>query len=250
MMIFIVAPIVLGVAYVVLSSAKPDLLADLENQIYSLTGLGSNTEAKELASEFDTAFAEAFDYTSYEEGLGKWDAWNPSDSGAGVSVGIIQFNQRVGSLPRLLQTMNRYDTGKFNEIFGLYARNALNPSWVKSADFNQDELKRRTILALNYFKKAQIEVAYQEYFVEIAMKSKGYARSDQQLAYVIYFYNLAVLWGSKSLSLFNGVDTVEGLKNKAIELRSQYTKRFSRIYQRMENDGYFSEKYGEFKDEE
>lgn len=65
----------------------------------------------------------------------KFLAFNPNDHGAGISVGLLQFNQKKGSLPELLQDWHRKDPGKFDHIFGSYAANLLKPEWVRSADF-------------------------------------------------------------------------------------------------------------------
>src|SRR5258706_499414 len=63
------------------------------------------------------------DYTARNEGGGNYSAWNPNDNGAGVSFGLIQFNQKRGSLPTLMQRMHDKDPAKFDQIFGPHAQN-------------------------------------------------------------------------------------------------------------------------------
>jgi len=65
----------------------------------------------------------------------KFVAFNPNDHGAGISIGLLQWNQKKGRLPELLQDWHQKDPGKFDRIFGSYAANLLKPDWVRSADF-------------------------------------------------------------------------------------------------------------------
>lgn len=64
---------------------------------------------------------ELIDYVARTESGGRYDAWNPDDNGAGVSFGLIQFNQRKGSLPELLRRMHEADPDAFHNIFDIHA---------------------------------------------------------------------------------------------------------------------------------
>ncbi|MEW5849999.1 MAG: LysM peptidoglycan-binding domain-containing protein [Myxococcota bacterium] len=83
------------------------------------------------------------DQVARVEGRGRYDAWNASDNGRGVSFGIIQFNQKTGHLPALLREMNAQHPGKFRAYFGPHADNLLDERWVRTANLNTPELKQR-----------------------------------------------------------------------------------------------------------
>jgi hypothetical protein len=62
-------------------------------------------------------------------------AFNPNDHGAGISIGLLQWNQKKGSLPELLKDWHEKDPAKFNRMFGGYAAGLLKADFVRSADF-------------------------------------------------------------------------------------------------------------------
>jgi hypothetical protein len=63
-------------------------------------------------------------------------AFNPNDHGAGISIGLLQWNQKKGSLPELLADWHKKDPAKFDHLFGAYSANLLKANWVREADFN------------------------------------------------------------------------------------------------------------------
>lgn len=87
------------------------------------------------------------DYTARTEGGGRYDAWNPNDAGHGVSFGLIQFNQKRGSLPSLFKGMHEANPEKFNGVFGPHAQNLLSESYVRSANLNDPDIKSRMLEA-------------------------------------------------------------------------------------------------------
>lgn len=66
----------------------------------------------------------------------KFLAYNPNDHGAGISIGLLQWNQKKGSLPELLADWHKKDPAKFDHIFGGYSASLLKTNWVRTADFN------------------------------------------------------------------------------------------------------------------
>jgi len=64
-----------------------------------------------------------------------------------LAFGIIQFNQRVGTLPELFQNCHSQNPQLFKEIFSTkYYLDLLDKSWVRSANFKKDsDLLNRTI---------------------------------------------------------------------------------------------------------
>jgi hypothetical protein len=73
--------------------------------------------------------------THNEVSAQKFLAFNPNDHGAGISIGLLQWNQKKGRLPELLKDWHQKDPGKFDHIFGGYSTKLLNADWVRSADF-------------------------------------------------------------------------------------------------------------------
>ena|GEM_PF-2138186 len=65
----------------------------------------------------------------------KFVAFNPDDGGHGISVGLLQWNQKRGRLPELLKDWHHKDPDKFDRIFGNYSANLLKADYVRDADF-------------------------------------------------------------------------------------------------------------------
>ena len=83
------------------------------------------------------------DRTARFESGRRYDAWNADDNGHGVSFGLVQFNQQVGTLPTLLQRMHARDPERFNRIMGPHAQHLQNASWVRGANLNAPDVHRR-----------------------------------------------------------------------------------------------------------
>lgn len=85
-----------------------------------------------------------------------------NDNGHGVSVGIRQWNQKVGELPNLLKSMHDANPEKFDQTFGRYSHNLQSESWVRHANMagNRDLMDRmKTAMADPEFQKVQVEKA-------------------------------------------------------------------------------------------
>jgi hypothetical protein len=79
--------------------------------------------------------------THNEAGPKSYMAFNPNDMGHGISVGLMQWNQKRGKLPDLLQAWHRKNPAKFDGMFGHYSDDLLSTSFVKGADFTNGTLK-------------------------------------------------------------------------------------------------------------
>ncbi len=79
--------------------------------------------------------------THNEAGPLSYTAFNPDDMGNGISVGLMQWNQKRGKLPDLLRAWHTKNPTKFDGMFGRYADDVLENSFVKTADFNSGVLK-------------------------------------------------------------------------------------------------------------
>ena len=62
---------------------------------------------------------------------------NPDDAGAGISVGVRQWNQKTGELPDLLRAWRDANPQKFRTIFGVYSSELLDEHWVRSINMHQ-----------------------------------------------------------------------------------------------------------------
>jgi len=112
------------------------------------------------------------DYVSRNESGGDYSAWNPDDNGHGVSFGLIQFNQRAGSLPELLRRMYEADPKAFNACFGSAVADLLDSKWVRSHDLSGPDWDWRFKLAgaVPAFQQAQRDLA-REGYLEPAWKA-------------------------------------------------------------------------------
>jgi len=102
--------------------------------------------------------------THNEAGPKSFTAYNPDDHHYGVSVGLMQWNQKRGKLPDLLEAWHKKDPAKFDRMFGRYSQDALSADWVKSADFNGNkELHKALVGALadNEFQRVQMDLRNQ-----------------------------------------------------------------------------------------
>ncbi|MCA9800731.1 MAG: hypothetical protein KC777_02030 [Cyanobacteria bacterium HKST-UBA02] len=74
--------------------------------------------------------------THNEAGPKAYQAFNPNDMGNGISVGLMQWNQKRGKLPDLLEAWHDRNPNKFDRYFGRYSDDLLRTAFVKDADFN------------------------------------------------------------------------------------------------------------------
>lgn len=86
-------------------------------------------------------------WVTKNEGGEKYLVYNPNDHGQGISVGLLQWNQKKGRLPDLLQAWHAQDPAKFNHMFGRHAAQMLRADSVRVADFNNDRALHNGMLA-------------------------------------------------------------------------------------------------------
>jgi len=122
------------------------------------------------------------DYTARTEGGGRYDAWNPNDAGHGISFGLIQFNQKSGSLPSLLRGMNEANPEKFAQTFGADSNKLLDESYVRSANFNTPEWKSRFQEAgrVPEFQQVQRDLAKSGYFNPAVAMGKDHGLTSER----------------------------------------------------------------------
>lgn len=101
------------------------------------------------------------------ESKGKFSAWNGNDNGHGISFGILQFNQKVGSLYNLLMQCKKANEAKFSEIFGQWTTHLVNRAEFIAADLNTNYFKIcfEKVASVPEFQEEQYALAYSEYFL-------------------------------------------------------------------------------------
>jgi LysM repeat protein len=134
------------------------------------------------AARTSDAVDRLIDYTARNEGGGSYQAWNSDDNGAGVSFGLIQFNQKKGSLPTLLERMHEQNPEKFDSLFGPYSRDLQNPTWVRSANLNDPDIKARMKVAGGdaEFQGVQRDLAREGYFEPAARMLEQYGLNSER----------------------------------------------------------------------
>ena len=102
---------------------------------------------------------------------GQFTSINPNDAGYGISVGIRQWNQKVGELPHLLKAMHQHNPEKFEHIFGSYSQKMLDESWVRNYHMAGDKnLMNRMDTALHQKDFQHVQVNLAREFVKSSIK--------------------------------------------------------------------------------
>ena len=151
------------------------------------------------------------DYTAHTESGGRYDAWNPDDNGHGASYGLIQFNQRVGTLPQVLKGMYEADPDQFESIFGSYAASMSDPAWVKAANLNVPAIATysRGVLTggamyrasqVPEFQAVQRAWAKSGYFDPAVAAAKAVGLQSERAMAMLY--DTSVQWGDGSMRTF------------------------------------------------
>lgn len=109
---------------------------------------------------------ELIDYVARTESGGSYTAWNPDDNGAGVSAGLIQFNQRRGALPDLFARMYRTDERLFRRLAPDHWVTFIAPDHVRTMDLNLPGPKADALALLRepLFQQVQRDLTRQLYF--------------------------------------------------------------------------------------
>jgi len=166
------------------------------------------------------------DRTARFESGRRYDAWNPDDAGHGVSFGLIQFNQRSGTLPTLVQRMSQANPQRFDEIFGPHAANMQSPSYVRSADLNDPDLRARLERAGREpeFQQVQRDLARTGYYDPAARMAERHGLHSERA--------LAMLFDS---SVQNGTGGTDRFLRQAAEgggSEREVLERFARLADR------------------
>lgn len=143
------------------------------------------------------------DYTARTESGNNYSKINPDDNGAGLSFGAWQFNQKRGSLPKLLEAMYRASPPTFDGVFGPYLAHALrSEDWVRSEMNGHDTALQRRFEEAGrdtLFQAVQRDLARSEYFAPAWKAVRDLEPSERVVALV---FDTAVQWGVGGLRRF------------------------------------------------
>lgn len=118
----------------------------------------------------DGGFLRAFQIVQQIEGRGNYDAWNSNDNGYGISFGIIQFNQRAGSLLELFRRMHRADSDLWYSIFGREEGDLLISNGMRRLNLNQPKYKNGIMKTAQYAKYRAVQDALtKEWYWDVAL---------------------------------------------------------------------------------
>lgn len=153
------------------------------------------------------------DITARNEGGGSYTAWTPNDNGHGVSAGLIQFNQKVGSLPKLLRQMFETDPVLFRATVSLNGNSLARPEllldehWVRSTDLNDVPVKGAILRLLQdpNFQQCQRDLARTEYLNPAYDLAKRFGLTSERAVALCF-----------DTSVQHGVTGLERLLKKAV----------------------------------
>lgn len=135
----------------------------------------------------------------HHESGGSFCAWNPDDRGAGISFGLIQFNQKRGGLLDLFRRCADKNIDEFKKVMHPYGLQFLGESFVRTAELNRPEYKSRIIELgkIPIFQDAQRELAKELYlFKAKKICEKFYLGSERAIAMAA---DLAIQYGPGGL---------------------------------------------------
>lgn len=124
------------------------LLADAHAAKPHSTSNGEKTDLLKGGMRCEGAWSNMVaQWVTKNEGGEKYLVYNPNDHGQGISVGLLQWNQKKGRLPDLLQAWHHQDPAKFNKLFGSHSSQMLRAETVRMADFNGNSSLHKAMLA-------------------------------------------------------------------------------------------------------
>lgn len=133
---------------------------------------------------------------------GNFASVNRNDCGYGISIGIRQWNQKVGELPTLLRAWKSRNAHEFQEIFGSkYSEKLANESWVRNYNMAADhDLMARMDKALHNksMQETQVELARQFVRSSVKLAQEHGFRSELGIALVCDLVNQKGSGGAKA----------------------------------------------------
>lgn len=108
------------------------------------------------------------------ESHGRYDNVVPNDNGAGLSYGLLSFNQRVGELPAVFVAMQRANPAKFAQYLGEDASKFLNEQWVRAANLKPYITTLKAMAQEPEFQRAQRQVGKTAFYDRAEQRARRY----------------------------------------------------------------------------
>lgn len=126
---------------------------------------------------------------------GRYGSIDRHDGDAGISYGLLHFNQRRGALPHLLRRLYAADPLKFVEIFGDQTWNLLNERWVRRRLVLSDTLQAalQAAGAVPIFQEVHRTLARELYLEPAQQLAAEFGLSGERALAMIF--DTCVQWG-------------------------------------------------------
>ncbi len=151
---------------------------------------------------------------------GNFVSLNRNDCGYGISIGIRQWNQKVGELPTLLKAWQSKNPREFNEIFGeKYSDKLCSESWVRNYNMSADpDLMTRMDKALHNkaMQATQVELARQFVKSSIKLAQEFGFKSELGIALVCDLVNQTGTGGARSALRRAGLRSGKDISNEQL----------------------------------
>jgi hypothetical protein len=161
---------------------------------------------------------------------GKLTTLTKNDAGAGISIGIRQWNQKKGELPDLMKSWHDENPEKFEKIFGKHTDNMLSERYIRRANMagNKDLMGRiKTALADPEFQQVQVD-KFREFADKSAETAKKYGlKSELGAALVADITNQMGEGGARRIMRKAGLKPGQDVEDeeKALKLMEKLTRR-------------------------
>lgn len=155
-----------------------------------------------------------------EGGVHGYSTFNPNDNGFGIAYGAWQFNQKRGSLPKLIQMMYQKAPITFIRIFGeATTKQLLDPALILSSDLSSNFYRIRFMEAGQHvpFQKCQRDLVASEYLKPTLIQCKHFGiKSERGIAMCV---DVAIQYGVGGLTeKLHGVRKFATEKNALMKL--------------------------------
>lgn len=181
---------------------------------------------------------------------GGYTSINWDDAGAGISVGIRQWNQETGELPSLIKAWQKKNPAAFDRVFGNYADKIVKENWLRNTPIVRGSALGNCFeqaLKLPEFKQVQDELSLQFVQKQVQLAKRYGIKSELGIATVADMSNQLGEWGCEKALLRSGL--VAGGKltdeRKAVERiaystnRAGGSARYSKLAQAFSSDKTF-----------
>lgn len=182
------------------------------NVIDALKKLGSFHPAGAAEKQSSSFFNKGDLYSRVAKAIsnneGGYTTVNWDDAGAGISIGVRQWNQKTGELPTLVKAWQKKDPVAFKHIFGDYADKVVNESWLRNAYIARGSALGNSFeqaLKRGEFKQVQDDLSLQFVQRQAQLAKKYGIKSELGIATIADMSNQLGEWGCEKALLRSGL---------------------------------------------